>query len=134
MIKKTILILSILCSSNLLYAETTSVKEEVVMEKVKKLFQEEAAAHNLVYTNKMIKKGQKIFKKKLQRKCGFTAAYFAQRHTQDEWETYYDDGKFMDEFKQLCPNGVEVVKENWVEPLYLFSKEYAKDSLEHPVC
>ena len=41
--------------------------------------------------------GQKIFRKKLQRKCGYTAGHWAQQHTQQEWQSYQTNGTFKDE-------------------------------------
>ena len=82
----------------------------------------------------MLKKAQKIFKRKLQKRCGYNAAYFAQLHTQDEWENFNTVEKFTEEFIKLCPNGEQYLKEKWVKPLYIWSKEYAKDSLYRPLC
>jgi hypothetical protein len=41
------------------------------------------------------KKGQKIFKKKFRKSCGFSGVRFARNHTQAEWENIYDSGKFQ---------------------------------------
>jgi len=49
------------------------------------------------------KKGQRIFKKKFRKKCGFSGVRFARNHTQSEWETIYDAGKFSAEAKKICP-------------------------------
>lgn len=35
---------------------------------------------------KKINFGQKIFRKKLQRRCGYTAGHWAQKHTLIEWK------------------------------------------------
>lgn len=35
-------------------------------------------------------KGQKIFKKKFRKKCGFSGVRFARYHTQGEWEDVYE--------------------------------------------
>ena len=83
---------------------------------------------------KNINKAQNIFRHKLQRKCGYTAAHFAQKHTQAEWTTLKSEGLFKQEFSKICPKGSEVVKEEWVENLFLFANEYAKDSLKRPRC
>ncbi len=77
---------------------------------------------------------QNIFRKKLQRKCGFTASYWAQQHTENEWETFQSHGTFKDELATMCPKGITVVKDKWMESLYLFSVEYAKDSGKRPRC
>ena len=36
-----------------------------------------------------VKKGQKIYLKKLKAPCNIGGAQFAQKHTQDEWEELY---------------------------------------------
>ena len=33
-----------------------------------------------------VAKGQKIYKKKMRKYCGFSGVRFAREHTQDEWE------------------------------------------------
>lgn len=43
---------------------------------------------------KKIDFGQRIFRNKLQRKCGFTAAHWAQQHTKQEWNTFQAKGTF----------------------------------------
>ncbi|MCF6245572.1 MAG: cytochrome C, partial [Sulfurovum sp.] len=50
-----------------------------------------------------VKKGQKIYLKKLKAKCGFTGAKFAHKHTQDEWENLKESGKFGAEVTNICP-------------------------------
>ena len=50
-----------------------------------------------------LKKGQRIFKKKLRRYCRFSGVRFARKHTQDEWEEIWDDGNFKKETKKICP-------------------------------
>jgi len=95
-------------------------------------------ASNDTYQSKQkIKKinfGQSIFRKKLQRKCGFTASYWAQQHTKKEWESFQNKGAFKEEFVNMCPRGIKVVKDKWMEPLYLFATEYAKDTGNRPRC
>ena len=77
---------------------------------------------------------QAIFRKKLQKKCGYTAGYWAQQHTLIEWKFITASGDFKHEFAAMCPRGAEVLKEKWIEPLYLFAKEYAKDTDQRPKC
>ena len=81
-----------------------------------------------------INHGQKIFRNKLQRKCGYTAGHFAQQHTQKEWNSFEKEGKFQEEFARMCPKGTKVAKDEWMEPLYLFATEYASDSDTRPRC
>ena len=78
--------------------------------------------------------GQNLFKKKLKRKCGFTAARFAQTHTKKEWKTIKDEGNFRIEVYKICPDTAEVLRDEWIEPLYEFSKTFASDSGEFPSC
>ena len=74
------------------------------------------------------KKGQKIFKKKLRKKCGFSGVRFAKHHTQGEWEEIFDDGKFAIEAKKICPRlKLKKIKPSWWEDIYEFSYMYAKD-------
>jgi hypothetical protein len=80
-----------------------------------------------------VKKGQKLYLKKLKAPCGFSGAKFAHKHTQDEWESIYEAGKFADEIKKLCPK-VKKVKEKYVPHVYDFAYEYAKDSGNVPSC
>jgi len=80
-----------------------------------------------------IKKGQKLYLKKLKSPCSISGAKFAHKHTQDEWEAIHEAGKFSDEVKKICPN-VKKVKEKYVPHLYDFVYEYAKDSGNIPSC
>ena len=80
-----------------------------------------------------VKKGQKLYLKKLKAPCGISGAKFAHKHTQDEWENIYEAGKFADEVKKICPK-VKKVKENYVPHIYDFAYEYAKDSGNVPSC
>ena len=78
--------------------------------------------------------GQRIFRNKLQRKCGYTAGHFAQQHTKQEWDTFQKEGKFQEEFSRMCPKGTKVAKDEWMQPLYLFATEYASDTNTRPRC
>jgi hypothetical protein len=76
------------------------------------------------------KTGQKIFKKKFRKKCGFSGVRFARNHTQAEWEEIWDEGKFKDEAKKICPRlNVNKIKEKWWKHVYDFSHKYASDGV-----
>ena len=79
-----------------------------------------------------IKKGQKIYLKKLKAPCGFSGSKFAHKHTQDEWEAINEAGKFAAEVKKLCPKAT--IKSKYVPHVYDFVYEYAKDSGNIPSC
>ncbi len=79
-----------------------------------------------------VKKGQKIYLKKLKAPCGFSGAKFAHKHTQDEWESINEAGKFEAEVKKLCPNSK--MKAKYAPHVYDFVYEYAKDSGNIPSC
>ncbi|HIQ46851.1 MAG TPA: cytochrome C [Sulfurovum sp.] len=79
-----------------------------------------------------VKKGQKIYLKKLKARCGFSGAKFAHKHTQDEWEAINEAGKFAAEVKKLCPKAT--IKAKYVPHVYDFVYEYAKDSGNVPSC
>lgn len=80
-------------------------------------------------------KGQKLFSKKLKGPCEMTGAKFAAKHSQDEWETIKDSGKFEDEIIKICPSVKKgYIKESWQDDIYDFSYEYANDSGNVPSC
>jgi len=79
-----------------------------------------------------VKKGQKIYLKKLKAKCGFTGAKFAHKHTQDEWESIKEAGKFGAEVTAVCPKAT--LKPKYENDVYDFAYEYAKDSGNVPSC
>jgi hypothetical protein len=75
-------------------------------------------------------KGQKLFKKKFRKKCGFSGVRFARNHTQDEWEEIYDEGKFQAEAKKICPRlKLNKIKPSWWKHVYDFSVKYASDGV-----
>ena len=80
-----------------------------------------------------IKKGQKLYLKKLKSSCNISGGKFAHTHTQDEWEAIHEAGKFAAEVKKICPK-VKKVKEKYVPHLYDFAYEFAKDSGNIPTC
>jgi hypothetical protein len=76
------------------------------------------------------KKGQKIFKKKFRKYCGFSGVRFARNHTSAEWEEIYESGKFQAEAKKICPKlKVEKIKKSWWPHVYEFSYKYASDGI-----
>jgi hypothetical protein len=73
-----------------------------------------------------VKKGKKVYKKKLHKKCKFPGSTFARKHTQDEWETLHEKGSFQAEAKKICPS-LELSKlsdAQW-ENLYDFTYTFA---------
>ena len=79
--------------------------------------------------------GQKIFKKKLRRYCRFSGVRFARYHTQDEWEEIWDEGRFAQETKKICPRlDITRIKKSWWRPVYEFTHEYARGSGHVPHC
>jgi len=78
--------------------------------------------------------GQKIFRKKLQRRCGYTAAHWALQHTVKEWKQFNTKESFKEEFAHMCPKGTKVLKDKWIDSLHLFAIEYAKDTGNRPRC
>lgn len=80
-------------------------------------------------------KGQKIFKKKLRKYCRFSGVRFAKKHTQDEWEEIWDDGKFRAETKRICPRlPLRKIKRSWWKHIYQFTYEYGKGGSHVPKC
>lgn len=81
-------------------------------------------------------KGQKLFIKLVKKSCGgMTGADFAGKHSQDEWESIKDAGKFEEEVIKICPNiKAGSLKESIQEHIYDFSYEYANDSGNVPSC
>lgn len=79
-----------------------------------------------------VKKGQKIYLKKLKAPCGINGSQFARKHTQDQWEAIHEAGKFANEVKTICPKAT--IKANYVPDVYDFVYEYASDSGNVPAC
>ncbi|HFS85161.1 MAG TPA: hypothetical protein ENK72_00890 [Epsilonproteobacteria bacterium] len=76
------------------------------------------------------KLGQKIFKKKFRKACKFSGVKFARNHTQGEWEEIWDEDKFQEEAKKICPRlDLGKIKEDWWEHVYDFSYSYASDGM-----
>lgn len=82
-----------------------------------------------------VKKGQKIYKKKMRKYCGFSGVRFARMHTQDEWEELWDDGEFQEETKKLCPKlNLKKIKKSWWDHIYDFTYEYGTGGSHVPKC
>ena len=79
-----------------------------------------------------VKKGQKVYLKKLKAPCGFSGAKFAHKHTQDEWEAINEAGKMVEEVTKICPKAK--MKAKYAPDVYDFVYEYAKDSGNVPAC
>ncbi len=80
-----------------------------------------------------VRKGQKIYLKKLKAPCGMSGSKFAHSHTQDQWEAINEAGKFAAEVKKICPQ-LKKLKTKYVPHLYDFAYEFAKDSGNIPTC
>ena len=82
-----------------------------------------------------VKKGQKLFTKKLKGACGITGAAMAGKHTQGEWTEIQEAGKIADEIKTICPKVKDsAIKDKYLEHYYDFFKEYGSDSGNVPSC
>jgi hypothetical protein len=82
-----------------------------------------------------VKKGQKIYKKKMRKYCGFSGVRFAREHTQDEWEEIYDEGDFKEETKNICPKlPLKKIKKSWWDHVYEFTYEYGEGGSHVPKC
>lgn len=80
-------------------------------------------------------KGQKFYIKLLKEPCGMDGAKFAVKHTQDEWKSIAESGKFEQEVIKLCPNvKAGDIKESVQEHIIDFSIEFANDSGNVPAC
>jgi len=105
------------------------------MTKLLKLVLAAGVAMMLVNTtaSASVKKGQKLYAKKLKKACGFSGAKMAAKHSQDEWEALKDNLK--DEIKKLCPKVKDkVLKSKYLGHYYDFFYEYANDSGNVPSC
>ena len=73
------------------------------------------------------KLGHRIYKKKLQKKCGFYGSVFSRKHTQDEWEKIKEQGKFKEETIKICPkfDKTKLSEKQWND-LYDFTYRYGK--------
>lgn len=87
-----------------------------------------------IETDKKATKAKKIFRKKLQRKCGYTISHFAQKHTVEEWQDLKSPDSFKKEFATLCPKGKDVLKDKWINSIHYFAEKFAKDAKVRPKC
>jgi len=82
-----------------------------------------------------IKKGQKLYSKKLKKDCNITGTKIASKHTQDEWSEIWTSNNFSSEIKTICPDVREKsLKEKYLPHYYQFLFEYASDSGNVPSC
>ena len=82
-----------------------------------------------------VKKGQKIYKKKMRKYFVFACCWFAREHTQDEWEELWEDDEFKAETKRICPKlPLKKIKKSWWEHVYEFSYEYGTGGSHVPKC
>jgi len=85
-----------------------------------------------------VKKGQKIFLKKLKASCSSVGINnglkFAIKHTQVEWENIKQAGKFGAEIVKICPKSKGKLEPKYEKDVYDFSYEYASDSGNVPAC
>ena len=80
-------------------------------------------------------KGQKFYIKLLKEPCGMDGAKFAVKHTQEEWKSIAESGKFEEEVIKICPNvKAGDVKESLQEHIIDFTIEFANDSGNVPSC
>jgi len=83
--------------------------------------------------NADVKKGQKLYLKKLKSACGMNGAKMAAKHSQDEWEAVKDD--LGTEIKKMCPSAKDsAIKAKYLNHYYDFFYEYANDSGNVPSC
>ena len=82
-----------------------------------------------------VKKGQRLYKKHLYKKCGFSGVIFARHHLQAEWEDIYEAGKFPEKAKNICPElAIETIEKKYWKDIYEFSVKYAKDGVPPNGC
>ncbi len=80
-----------------------------------------------------VKKGQKLYIKKLKGSCQMSGAVMAGKHSQDEWTEIYEAGELESELKTICPK-LGDVKDKYLPHFYDFFNEYASDSGNVPSC
>jgi hypothetical protein len=81
--------------------------------------------------------GKLYYKKKLHSVCGIYGFEFAQKHTQDEWDELKAEGRLIQEWEDICPQGKTVfehMKRKDKKNLFDFVWTYASDSGEIPSC
>jgi hypothetical protein len=86
-----------------------------------------------------VKKGQKIYLKKLKSKCGMDGTKFAAQYSQSELEDAKEEDKLVELFTNICPKGKKILsnekfKEKKLPHVFDFAYEYANDSGNVPSC
>ena len=82
-----------------------------------------------------VKKGQKLYLKKLKGACQLSGAKMATMHSQSEWKNLYNNSKLESELKSFCPKASEsALKEKLLKHYFDFFFEYANDSGNVPSC
>jgi len=76
--------------------------------------------------------GQKIYVKKLKNVCGMSGGRFAAKHTEDEWDKIFKQGKMGEEIAKIC-HGFKI-EEELIPHIHDFVKKYASDSGNVPEC
>ena len=107
------------------------------MTKLLKLVLATGVAMMLVNTtaSASVKKGQKLYSKKLKKACTFSGAKMSAKHSQEEWTALKEDGKLADEIKTICPDVKDkALKAKYLDHYYDFFNEYASDSGNVPSC
>ena len=88
-----------------------------------------------VTLNADVKKGQKLYLKKLKSVCHLNGAKMAVKHSQSEWKGLNESGKLANELKNLCPKATEsALKDKYLQHYFDFFFEYANDSGNVPSC
>lgn len=82
-----------------------------------------------------VNKGQKLFKKKLQKACGMNGADVSAKHSQGEWEEINEAGNLKAEIKKICPKAEDkALKDKYMPHYYDFFFNFANDSGNVPSC
>lgn len=111
--------------------------KDIIMTKLLKLVLAAGVAMMLTSTTASadVKKGQKLYSKKLKKACNFSGAKMASKHSQDEWTELQESGKLADEIKAICPSVKDKsLKGKYLPHYYDFFNEYASDSGNVPSC
>lgn len=89
-----------------------------------------------------VKKTKTFYKKYLQKSCRYTAANFAQMHTQKEWKVMKDKKIFIEEVLHICPKATDMIAKILIKDdgkeqfdyLVRFSIQYAQGTGKFPPC
>ena len=74
-----------------------------------------------------LEEGANFYKQKLRTVCLFSGNVMAQKHTQHEWQVFFEAGRLSEEIQKLCPQSSRL-NEAELRPLYEFLYEFANDS------